>query len=283
MESSRATPRDPGNLLSGFLHMAGGQELPPRPARVSTSVPSGETRVRPGHPAAGNCPARRDGPPGCGQVACSPHSSLPLVPPKAPLVPKPQWFHAVSLLTVRPSIHPSVRRQGCCCPRAGGGGGGAVPFGPRGPSPTAPVFLQVNNENVVKVGHRQVVNMIRQGGNHLVLKVVTVTRNLDPDDTARKKGARPAPALQPPVLGHTQVSPHLLPLGAGPPRGGKEATREAERGLWACPLDRGGSRQGCAQQPGVWGATGHVRGPCPCCDGGAAREGLQGCGDCESH
>lgn len=48
--------------------------------------------------------------------------------------------------------------------------------------------MQVNNENVVKVGHRQVVNMIRQGGNHLVLKVVTVTRNLDPDDTARKKG-----------------------------------------------------------------------------------------------
>lgn len=38
------------------------------------------------------------------------------------------------------------------------------------------------------MGHRQVVNMIRQGGNHLVLKVVTVTRNLDPDDTARKKG-----------------------------------------------------------------------------------------------
>lgn len=53
----------------------------------------------------------------------------------------------------------------------------------------AAVFLQVNSENVVKVGHRQVVNMIRQGGNHLVLKVVTVTRNLDPDDTARKKGA----------------------------------------------------------------------------------------------
>lgn len=51
-----------------------------------------------------------------------------------------------------------------------------------------PLSLQVNNENVVKVGHRQVVNMIRQGGNHLVLKVVTVTRNLDPDDTARKKG-----------------------------------------------------------------------------------------------
>lgn len=55
-----------------------------------------------------------------------------------------------------------------------------------------PLSLQVNNENVVKVGHRQVVNMIRQGGNHLVLKVVTVTRNLDPDDTARKKGVCPS-------------------------------------------------------------------------------------------
>ncbi|XP_058545964.1 SH3 and multiple ankyrin repeat domains protein 2 isoform X5 [Neofelis nebulosa] len=52
---------------------------------------------------------------------------------------------------------------------------------------TGDFLIEVNKENVVKVGHRQVVNMIRQGGNHLVLKVVTVTRNLDPDDTARKK------------------------------------------------------------------------------------------------
>lgn len=49
-------------------------------------------------------------------------------------------------------------------------------------------FSQVNQENVVKVGHRQVVNMIRQGGNRLLIKVVTVSRNLDPEDTARKKG-----------------------------------------------------------------------------------------------
>ncbi|XP_075694097.1 SH3 and multiple ankyrin repeat domains protein 2 isoform X1 [Rhinoderma darwinii] len=53
---------------------------------------------------------------------------------------------------------------------------------------TGDFLIEVNNENVVKVGHRQVVNMIRHGGNHLVLKVVTVTRSLDPDDTARKKG-----------------------------------------------------------------------------------------------
>ncbi|XP_053304739.1 SH3 and multiple ankyrin repeat domains protein 2 isoform X2 [Spea bombifrons] len=56
---------------------------------------------------------------------------------------------------------------------------------------TGDFLIEVNNENVVKVGHRQVVNMIRHGGNHLVLKVVTVTRNLDPDDTARKKAPPP--------------------------------------------------------------------------------------------
>ncbi|KAL7870716.1 hypothetical protein SRHO_G00082130 [Serrasalmus rhombeus] len=50
---------------------------------------------------------------------------------------------------------------------------------------------KVNQENVVKVGHRQVVNMIRQGGNRLVIKVVRVTRNLDNDDTARKKAPPP--------------------------------------------------------------------------------------------
>ncbi|CAF92907.1 unnamed protein product [Tetraodon nigroviridis] len=52
---------------------------------------------------------------------------------------------------------------------------------------TGDFLIEVNQENVVKVGHRQVVNMIRQGGNRLLIKVVTVSRNLDPDDTARKK------------------------------------------------------------------------------------------------
>uniref|UniRef100_A0AAX7UXB4 SH3 and multiple ankyrin repeat domains 2a n=1 Tax=Astatotilapia calliptera TaxID=8154 RepID=A0AAX7UXB4_ASTCA len=53
---------------------------------------------------------------------------------------------------------------------------------------TGDFLIEVNQENVVKVGHRQVVNMIRQGGNRLLIKVVTVSRNLDPEDTARKKG-----------------------------------------------------------------------------------------------
>ncbi|XP_054998994.1 SH3 and multiple ankyrin repeat domains protein 2 isoform X4 [Sorex araneus] len=56
---------------------------------------------------------------------------------------------------------------------------------------TGDFLIEVNSENVVKVGHRQVVTMIRQGGNHLVLKVLTVTRALDPDDAARKKAPPP--------------------------------------------------------------------------------------------
>ncbi|XP_026101770.1 SH3 and multiple ankyrin repeat domains protein 2-like isoform X1 [Carassius auratus] len=55
---------------------------------------------------------------------------------------------------------------------------------------TGDFLIEVNQDNVVKVGHKQVVNMIRHGGNHLIIKVVTVSRNLDPDDTARKKGKR---------------------------------------------------------------------------------------------
>lgn len=114
----------------------------------------------------------------------------------------------------------------------------------------------MNNENVVKVGHRQVVNMIRQGGNHLILKVVTVTRNLDPDDTARKKGARPAPPLRSSLLGldRLRCPPHPLQLG-GPALSeeGKKPQREVERCLRARAPDTGGSTHSCAQQPGPGG------------------------------
>ncbi|XP_062404811.1 SH3 and multiple ankyrin repeat domains protein 2-like isoform X2 [Sardina pilchardus] len=56
---------------------------------------------------------------------------------------------------------------------------------------TGDFLIEVNQDNVVKVGHRQVVNMIRQGGNRLIIKVVTVSRNLTPDDTSRKKAPPP--------------------------------------------------------------------------------------------
>ena len=47
---------------------------------------------------------------------------------------------------------------------------------------------QVNGVNVVKVGHKQVVSLIRQGGNHLVMKVVSVSRKPESEEVVRKKG-----------------------------------------------------------------------------------------------
>lgn len=54
--------------------------------------------------------------------------------------------------------------------------------------PRPPACLsQVNGVNVVKVGHKQVVALIRQGGNRLVMKVVSVTRKPE-EDGARRRG-----------------------------------------------------------------------------------------------
>lgn len=42
--------------------------------------------------------------------------------------------------------------------------------------------------NVVKVGHKQVVSLIRQGGNRLLMKVVSVTRKPESEEIIHKKG-----------------------------------------------------------------------------------------------
>uniref|UniRef100_A0A8C3AZR2 PDZ domain-containing protein n=1 Tax=Cyclopterus lumpus TaxID=8103 RepID=A0A8C3AZR2_CYCLU len=55
-------------------------------------------------------------------------------------------------------------------------------------------LIEVNGQNVVKVGHRQVVNMIRQGGNSLMVKVVMVTRNPDMEEGSRKKSKSLSPS-----------------------------------------------------------------------------------------
>uniref|UniRef100_G1TY13 PDZ domain-containing protein n=1 Tax=Oryctolagus cuniculus TaxID=9986 RepID=G1TY13_RABIT len=68
-------------------------------------------------------------------------------------------------------------------------------------------LIEVNGQNVVKVGHRQVVNMIRQGGNTLMVKVVMVTRHPDMDEAVHKKGAPPPPA----VWGVLELHPCPLP------------------------------------------------------------------------
>eukprot|EP00063_Salmo_salar_P037578 XP_014012413.1 PREDICTED: SH3 and multiple ankyrin repeat domains protein 1-like [Salmo salar] len=62
-------------------------------------------------------------------------------------------------------------------------------------------LIEVNGHNVVKVGHRQVVNMIRQGGNTLMVKVVMVARNPEMEETnPRKKVPQQAKRLTPPAI-----------------------------------------------------------------------------------
>lgn len=48
-------------------------------------------------------------------------------------------------------------------------------------------MVQVNGADVVKVGHRQVVSLIRQGGSRLLMKVVSVSRKSE-SNLIRKKG-----------------------------------------------------------------------------------------------
>uniref|UniRef100_A0A8C9THE7 SH3 and multiple ankyrin repeat domains protein 3 n=1 Tax=Scleropages formosus TaxID=113540 RepID=A0A8C9THE7_SCLFO len=72
---------------------------------------------------------------------------------------------------------------------------------------TGDFLIEVNGVNVVKVGHKQVVSLIRQGGNHLLMKVVSVTRKPESEEVVRKKGkerldemlAAQEPVLRPPV------------------------------------------------------------------------------------
>ncbi|XP_049339629.1 SH3 and multiple ankyrin repeat domains protein 3 isoform X3 [Astyanax mexicanus] len=56
---------------------------------------------------------------------------------------------------------------------------------------TGDFLIEVNGVNVVKVGHKQVVSLIRQGGNRLLMKVVSVTRKPESEDVVRKKAPPP--------------------------------------------------------------------------------------------
>ncbi|MBZ3876833.1 SH3 and multiple ankyrin repeat domains protein 3 [Sciurus carolinensis] len=60
---------------------------------------------------------------------------------------------------------------------------------------TGDFLIEVNSVNVVKVGHKQEVVLIRQGGNRLVMKVVSVTRKLEEDEAQRR--APPPPKRAP--------------------------------------------------------------------------------------
>lgn len=230
---NRARGRPAGQGASGLWHEAGHPAAAPGSAQVDTSeaqaaqevVLSPRPRQLRGRSLLGNSPGRRlsGGP-------ASP-SRFPQGPPSLPQGP--------------PACDPSS-------------------WALHSPELTACLLSpQVNNENVVKVGHRQVVTMIRQGGNHLVLKVVTVTRSLDPDDTARKKGARPqppAPSLLkgqgaislPPVLRRPQDVPSLALCGAPSPplRAGTPWERALRR---SGPPPSG--QAVLSRQTGAWGSS----------------------------
>ncbi|XP_016888692.1 SH3 and multiple ankyrin repeat domains protein 3 isoform X3 [Cynoglossus semilaevis] len=61
---------------------------------------------------------------------------------------------------------------------------------------TGDFLIEVNGVNVVKVGHKQVVSLIRQGGNRLLMKVVSVTRKPESEEIIHKK-APPPPKRSP--------------------------------------------------------------------------------------
>ncbi|XP_061577985.1 SH3 and multiple ankyrin repeat domains protein 3 isoform X9 [Cololabis saira] len=56
---------------------------------------------------------------------------------------------------------------------------------------TGDFLIEVNGVNVVKVGHKQVVSLIRQGGSRLLMKVVSVTRKPESEEVVRKKAPPP--------------------------------------------------------------------------------------------
>uniref|UniRef100_A0AAY4DKI7 SH3 and multiple ankyrin repeat domains protein 3 n=1 Tax=Denticeps clupeoides TaxID=299321 RepID=A0AAY4DKI7_9TELE len=62
---------------------------------------------------------------------------------------------------------------------------------------TGDFLIEVNGVNVVKVGHKQVVSLIRQGGNNLMMKVVSVSRKPESEEVSRLSSAPPPPKRAP--------------------------------------------------------------------------------------
>ncbi|XP_018108324.1 SH3 and multiple ankyrin repeat domains protein 3 isoform X1 [Xenopus laevis] len=56
---------------------------------------------------------------------------------------------------------------------------------------TGDFLIEVNGVNVVKVGHKQVVSLIRQGGSHLTMKVVSVSRKPESEEAMRRRAPPP--------------------------------------------------------------------------------------------
>lgn len=84
----------------------------------------------------------------------------------------------------------------------------------------------MNGVNVVKVGHKQVVALIRQGGNRLVMKVVSVTRKPE-EDGVRRRGEGPC-----------TLAPGTLELVTPDPRSPRPSAHSAPFWPHAAPASR---------------------------------------------
>uniref|UniRef100_A0A3B1JVV6 SH3 and multiple ankyrin repeat domains protein 1 n=1 Tax=Astyanax mexicanus TaxID=7994 RepID=A0A3B1JVV6_ASTMX len=91
-------------------------------------------------------------------------------------------------------------------------------------------LIEVNGQNVVKVGHRQVVNMIRQGGNSLMVKVVMVTRNPDMEEGSRKKIPQQSKRLSTPAIAlrSKSMTSELEEMGKTSEMQGEQKERDTE-------------------------------------------------------
>ncbi|NWS49229.1 SHAN3 protein, partial [Probosciger aterrimus] len=113
----------------------------------------------------------------------------------------------------------------------------------------------VNGVNVVKVGHKQVVSLIRQGGNHLVMKVVSVSRKPESEEVVRKK-APPPPKRAPSTtltLRSKSMTAELEELGK------RQRASRREHGEHAGPCAEPGAREAHRAVPRA-GSTGSARG-----------------------
>ncbi|NXF82704.1 SHAN3 protein, partial [Sclerurus mexicanus] len=113
---------------------------------------------------------------------------------------------------------------------------------------TGDFLIEVNGVNVVKVGHKQVVSLIRQGGNHLVMKVVSVSRKPESEEVVRKK-APPPPKRAPSTtltLRSKSMTAELEELGGSSEGVGGGSASSCMAGLcqgsgrWRQPLEQEG-------------------------------------------
>uniref|UniRef100_A0A8D0NYG7 PDZ domain-containing protein n=1 Tax=Sus scrofa TaxID=9823 RepID=A0A8D0NYG7_PIG len=125
---------------------------------------------------------------------------------------------------------------------------------------TGDFLIEVNGVNVVKVGHKQVVALIRQGGNRLVMKVVSVTRK--PEEDGARRRAPPPPKRAPSTtltLRSKSMTAELEELGEQWGSGQIAQGRGPDRGSWAKARQRAGKKDrqmDVKQVKGKWAGPG---------------------------